>query len=739
MRTLKLSIIAFAMALACANASVRAEADDQSLDVWFLNEIEKLKLYDAEKHARESAAAGDVRVVIISQVHGFPSTPGITCTDWLDRPRRLFFRDVFYGENDARYRDDVAKAAERFNRALVGLPNYPDKDICFVTDRDLTTADEATLALQPERRPAVVDLHTAVRAVNLEAVRKFLANGADIKARDRWGRTPLEWAARRRSVDIARVVLAAGAAPDNHVRNNEDALTIAVETGDTLLVRELLTAGPKGTSSPGSKWYPYRETPLYAAANLRRVDLIAMLIAFEAMPGRSYGTPWFLPLNTAALNGCGECVKLMLAAGGAELTATPEVRDLAYREVDSDIVTSDLVFVRAAVDALAYSQPHHDALVGALTRNDAAMAKVLLLKGQDVNLLTNAEVSRLRQAAAAGASDVVEQLTTEAADRRMSIDLAINDPARIRAIVRDGATLAQDHTLTPLMTAAKTANAATIDALIDLGSIVNAQTHARSYVDRGYALYFALGALNIEAARALVRRGASIDIKSEGTWLTADFPRLVERASAAQERELVDLLLAGATPEQRQSRLGIMLAASADWKRNRLTRLLLSLGAQPCANIDHYLEPLAGAAAGDSFQLFKQMIGLCPDWSPTSKHAAAALNKLLFELRLSFNPLHKEERMKTLRFLLGQKAPIAKNDTGSPWLAEFVFDRNTEVVKLLLDAGADINEIDEDMTALDWAVDSSATKLAAYLRSRGAKTAEELGVKVIKVPPNLPF
>ena len=86
-------------------------------------------------------------------------------------------------------------------------------------------------------------LLAAAETGDLEGVREALAAGADVNARDKWGRTPLHQATRWGRVDVVRLLLDAGAEADARTRWGDTPLHRAAWNGCAEAVRLLLEHG----------------------------------------------------------------------------------------------------------------------------------------------------------------------------------------------------------------------------------------------------------------------------------------------------------------------------------------------------------------------------------------------------------------------------------------------------------------------------------------------------------------
>lgn len=101
----------------------------------------------------------------------------------------------------------------------------------------------------------IADWENAVNEGDAEAVRKMLAGGADVDARDRHGQTGLMVAALRGHTDVVRQLVEAGADLDHTAKYRLSALMLAVISGHVEIVRMLVQAGAnrelRGSGAPG--------------------------------------------------------------------------------------------------------------------------------------------------------------------------------------------------------------------------------------------------------------------------------------------------------------------------------------------------------------------------------------------------------------------------------------------------------------------------------------------------------
>jgi ankyrin repeat protein len=116
-------------------------------------------------------------------------------------------------------------------------------------------------------------LRSAALAGSVEVMRQLIEGGADVA---RFGGEALLTAVRRKHIEIARILLEAGADP-NATDDRSSALEIAFRTGVEELVPILLASGARPDGAGFSR-------PLYSAAKDGKLDLLRLLLDAGADP-----------------------------------------------------------------------------------------------------------------------------------------------------------------------------------------------------------------------------------------------------------------------------------------------------------------------------------------------------------------------------------------------------------------------------------------------------------------------
>lgn len=158
---------------------------------------------------------------------------------------------------------------------------------CLAAHRMLIAAGFLVLAVLPSRAQTppteqeiagYKELHASVIGGSAADIERQVHGGADINARDGFGRTPLMVAAYRRDLAVARALIRLGASVAALDHQSYDAITIAATQNDTGILQELIAAGGSTRAITG----PFGGTALSAAARAGRAEAVELLIAARA-------------------------------------------------------------------------------------------------------------------------------------------------------------------------------------------------------------------------------------------------------------------------------------------------------------------------------------------------------------------------------------------------------------------------------------------------------------------------
>ena len=180
---------------------------------------------------------------------------------------------------------------------------------------------QAQTAPSPSQIAAYVGLMRAAHTGDVAEIRRLVADGADLEARDGSRRTPLHIAAFA-SQDDALAALAEAGADMNALDNQAyDVVTIAAVADDPELMSLAIALG----NDPGLTTSPYEGTALIAAAHLGHVEVVKRLIAAGAPLDHVNNLHWTATIEAVVLGDGGpdhQAVLKALLDAGADRSLT---------------------------------------------------------------------------------------------------------------------------------------------------------------------------------------------------------------------------------------------------------------------------------------------------------------------------------------------------------------------------------------------------------------------------------
>ncbi len=144
-------------------------------------------------------------------------------------------------------------------------------------------------------------LHAAAHRGELAQVRKLLASGAPIDARDPYGRTALHVATFARQREVIKALAQAGAGLGLLENDRYDAVTIAAVADDEATMRLLLQLGASAALTTSR----YDGTALIAAAHLGHDGVVRQLIAAGAPLDHVNNLHWTAVIESIVLGNGG--------------------------------------------------------------------------------------------------------------------------------------------------------------------------------------------------------------------------------------------------------------------------------------------------------------------------------------------------------------------------------------------------------------------------------------------------
>ena len=158
---------------------------------------------------------------------------------------------------------------------------------------------------------ATAEVAEAAMRGDRAAVRAALARKADVNAPQVDGSTALHWAAEHEDVEMADILLEAGARVAVRTREGVTPLQLAATNGSAPMLGRLLRAG----ADPNAALTPAGDTALMLAARTGRTDAIRALLESGANVNATESWGGTTPLMWAVSGGHTDAARLLIAAG----------------------------------------------------------------------------------------------------------------------------------------------------------------------------------------------------------------------------------------------------------------------------------------------------------------------------------------------------------------------------------------------------------------------------------------
>jgi ankyrin repeat protein len=328
----------------------------------------------------------------------------------------------------------------------------------------------------------------AAMAGHRDAVRSLLENAADVNAAQGDGMTALHWAARHGDVELARMLLYAGANVKASTRlGGYTPLLMAAEAGDAAMIAALLEAGadPKTATTNGTT-----------------------------------------PLMLAAASGSAEAVRKLLA-GGADLHATEHAREqtaLMFASAFNRVEAMRVLLENGArtdvttkvIDLKAQTNPEEEAYLRAQQQRQGETGRAARPAGAAEPRASepSAGTGVPAESAASGGRSAAPPAQAQAGGRAAQQDQEEEKKAEVPGLTRQfryAELVSTQGGLTPLLLAARHGHAEAVTLLLEAGAAVN-QVSAG---DATSALLMAVINGHFDLAKLLLERGADPRLASE--------------------------------------------------------------------------------------------------------------------------------------------------------------------------------------------------------------------------------
>jgi ankyrin repeat protein len=504
---------------------------------------------------------------------------------------------------------------------------------------------------------AADDIHRLLDAIEHQdraAIRTLIQQKVDVNASRADGVTPLLWAVHFNDVEIADMLLAAGAQVNAAEDHGVTALAQACETAHTVLVDKLLAAGADPNIAQTSGL-----TPLMLSVHTGNADIVKKLLAKGADPNRATTRTKDTALMWAIGEGRSEIARLLLSANAdARAFSAPGLSPMMFAARNGDIeMAKTLMAAGVGVNDLAPDGTH--LLPYAIVSGQPQFALFLLDQGAN----PNGEMGGVRAIHAAAGS----------------VGVWLSDWNRRHG----GAGSLLGGAGFPggggRMTGPDRVNL--VKALIAKGADPNART-TTSVVNPGYIGYPKKGAFESFATGIGDERGATAvwiaayDSSTSGGNAAGGMGDAAAQAAAAQEAG--DAAQQAAQAPQQQGRGGRGAAPGAGGGRGG------GFGMGSSDGVEIVRALIAGGAN----------INLTTDDGSTPLMVASGLGRSTFQpgLQRGRRSVSAEEMVK---FLLDSGADIhTVNEADFQAIHGAAFAGNNEVIKILVDRGANINARD---------------------------------------------
>jgi len=241
-----------------------------------------------------------------------------------------------------------------------------------------------------------------------EAVRAALARNADVNVTRVDGSTALHWAVERDDLDMADLLLRAGASVTARTREGVAPLQLAATNGSAPMVRRLLEAG----ADPDASLTPAGDTALMLAARTGKADALGVLVEVGADVNASETWGGTTALMWAVSEGHAEATRALIDAGADVNARSHYVAAANGRGFEGRTPVTSGTESEIAEFASGWLTP----LMFAAREGNVDLARMLVEAGADVNSVTGDGKTPLALAIFNGGYEVASFLVRSGAD-----------------------------------------------------------------------------------------------------------------------------------------------------------------------------------------------------------------------------------------------------------------------------------------------------------------------------------
>jgi len=252
------------------------------------------------------------------------------------------------------------------------------------------------------------DVADAAMRGDRDAVRAALARKADVNASQVDGTTALHWAVERDDVDLAEMLLTAGARVNARTREGVMPLQLAAINGSARMLGRLIKSG----ADPNAPLTPARDTALMLAARTGKADAIRLLLEANADANARETWGGTTALMWAVAEGHTDAAKLLIDAGADVNARSYYVAAANGRGFEGRTPSASRTEEKVEEFASGWLTP----LMFAARDGSLALTRMLVAAGADVNAVAGDGKTALALAIFNGSYDVASFLVDSKAD-----------------------------------------------------------------------------------------------------------------------------------------------------------------------------------------------------------------------------------------------------------------------------------------------------------------------------------
>lgn len=413
-----------------------------------------------------------------------------------------------------------------------------------------------------------------------------------------------------------------------------------------------------------------------------------------------------------------EIAKLLIEAG-ADVNAKSIIREESTFMIASECNATEIMnlLIKFGVDIhTTKDSDGRNSLMSAARENAVEALKLLIDSGIDIDDKDSTGGTALIQAAFVGATEVTKLLLEAGADikiannlNKTALQIAIEKNKQDIVTLLKNVKPAKEYNLNGqnkkefLFNAIKEKDIAKVDYIIKNGANVNSKN------DEDWTVLMEASCINsIEIIKLLIKAGADVNAYDESGWTA-----LMEATNNKNIDILKVLIESGANVNFKADNGWTALINSSGKNFIEATKLLIKAGVDINAKDNNGLTALTNARTEEMVALLKKN---------------GALDNEKYELNgqskkeILFNAI-REKDIDKVKYLIKNGANVNdKDNSGYTTLINASISNSTEIVKLLIESGADINAQtdNEKETALMSASVNNALDVARFLINSGA-------------------